>query len=350
MFKPTPIPRSHSSVCVAALTLVAIGSARLPTGEARASPNMHPNIAQTWDPTASSIAVGGSMGFFGGGHIHFLSYGSSFSSASGNLSAQFGVHYANFLDVDQYSVQHGLSGSAAVLYSAPLLDRYANGIPELAFGFYFGVAPVIAIRGDRYSAWVPAAIGLALPYSPTDFLSLSPWFEVAVGLSAEARVDLSSTAADSGDDFSDVVDLVTRFGVTGRGGLTVTFHIAELFDVNLTGTVFHLGNHFGGPIGGAVGAQILFHWDQTVPAVLPPARRVEGIDCETLGQLRASCMGSVEPDLEGEPTDADAPANETAREEPQQEPQVLDEPAVEEVSPEGPGEVDEERPEERPEE
>ena len=133
-----------------------------------ATPGTHPTMVSTWDTTASSITGGFTGASFGsGGRMFVGSYASSFSSTSGNIGAQFGVHYINYAESSVAPVAHGGSGSAAFVFSAPLLGRHASGLPKVALGFYVGVAPTLLVSGERNYGWVPLTTGIAAPISPS---------------------------------------------------------------------------------------------------------------------------------------------------------------------------------------
>ncbi len=287
-----------SVVCVAALA----------SGRAQAMPGTHPPIVSTWDTTASSLHGGFTGGVFNGGHLHFGSYASSFSSTSGNISAQFGVHYANYREGAGLDVAHGGAGSAAFVYSAPLLQRHPTGLPRLALGFYLGLAPTLLVAIQRNYAWIPAAVGVGLPIAPTRFLSLVPWFELAGGVSIDTVIRPTAfTAADAATyidankrtvNFSqadidklvrDAVQVDLSGAVSARGGLKITTHLARTVDLGLDLGLASQGKAFAGPPIFVVGGSLLLHWDAVVPAVLTARERLGNEKCEDVQERSREC-------------------------------------------------------------
>ena len=56
----------------------------------------HPIVVSSWDARASSVALEYRHGFMKDGGFNDVAYSANFSSTSGKLSAQFGLHYVNF--------------------------------------------------------------------------------------------------------------------------------------------------------------------------------------------------------------------------------------------------------------
>jgi hypothetical protein len=279
---------------------------------ARATPGTHPLIVSTWDTTSSSVNGAFTGGFFPGGRLYFGSYYSSFSSTSGKLSAQFGAHYANYLAPGQTEAVHGGAGTAALVYNTPTFGRYDSGLPRVAFGFYLGAAPTVLIGGKRNYVWVPAAAGLAMPLSPHPRLTFVPWFEVAGGLDFDSvirtprigSIDASTmynpvtqqvtvTQKDIDKLVSDAFSYQLHPAVTVRGGLSLAVHLGDVVDLGASGTIGHVQALSSALITVFVGGSLQIHWDDTVPAVLPPSRRLEQERCEDVAQRLQECPISV---------------------------------------------------------
>ncbi|MCS6760333.1 MAG: hypothetical protein MO852_16450, partial [Candidatus Devosia euplotis] len=143
---------------------------------ALARPGTHAPAISTWDTRASSVAFHAKLGFLPGGHFRNYSYNANFTSTSGNLSAQFGLHYLTLNrgpETDEQSgqetkrnTQHGASASATGLLSIPFTGRTDNGIPTAAIGIYFGAVPALLTSGNLNDLTIPLVLGLGVPYSP----------------------------------------------------------------------------------------------------------------------------------------------------------------------------------------
>ena len=103
----------------------------------------------TFDTRASSVVLALRPGFLDGGHLHTASYNANFSATTGNLSAQFGLHYLNLREREGEPVLHGAAGSAVALFSLPTGERFDNGIPGSAVAFYLGSLPTAFFGGPR---------------------------------------------------------------------------------------------------------------------------------------------------------------------------------------------------------
>lgn len=278
-----------------------------------ATPGTHPTMVSTWDTTASSITGGFTGASFGsGGRMFVGSYASSFSSTSGNIGAQFGVHYINYAESSVAPVAHGGSGSAAFVFSAPLLGRHASGLPKVALGFYVGVAPTLLVSGERNYGWVPLTTGIAAPISPWPFLSVVPSFEAGMGITLDTIVrapDFTTTAGtvvgpDGSIRFSqaDIDRLVAdslryevRAAATFRGGLGVAIHLGERIDLGADLGLGNVGTLSEGSLGIFAGAKLQLHWDSVVPAALPARTRLERESCEDVEERFRSCPRAPRP-------------------------------------------------------
>src|SRR6185295_13711640 len=100
------------------------------SGTALARPNTHAPAISTWDGRASSVVLGIGHSLGGAGDFTRLSYNANFSSTSGVLSAQFGVHYLTYRDHDDSVLARGFSAGGVALFNFPLAERFANGIPR----------------------------------------------------------------------------------------------------------------------------------------------------------------------------------------------------------------------------
>jgi len=290
------------------IALATVGTLR--TTEALATPGTHPPLVHTWDTRASSVNGAFTAGLFPGGHLYFGSYNSSFSSTSGNVSAQFGVHYVNYLQAPQLPAANGGSGSASFVYSVPILDRHETGLPRLALGFYVGTAPTLLIAGERNYVWVPLALGVAAPISPVRFLTIVPSFEVAGGVTLDTVIrapnfkptDAANFIGPDGNVRFSQADIERLVGdaltyelagaVTVRGGVAAAFHLGERVDLGADIAFGNVGGLSDGVLAVFAGAKLQLHWDNVVPAVLPARERLERESCEDVEERWRKCPGA----------------------------------------------------------
>ena len=229
----------------------------------------------TWDTRASSISASYLEGFFGGGHLRFASYFTNFSSTTGRLSSQFGLHYVGY--GEGAATAHGMAGTITALYEIPSMPRRPSGIAPVAVAPYVGISPSGLISNDFVSFSLPAHFGIGVPVSPVDWLTITPWAEATIGLDVDLDVnrqainDVSNGKTKAGDaKFSDLIGLNNGLHLASRFGVNATFHLDNHFDIQLLG----LMNWLSRPTdtSGFVfmsGGSLVWHWDDIVPAVLP---------------------------------------------------------------------------------
>lgn len=228
----------------------------------------------TWDTRASSLSFSYLEGFFGGGHLRFASYFTNFSSTTGRLSSQFGLHYLGYGEGS--SSAHGLAGTITAQYQIPLTERQSNGLPRVAIAPYFGVSPAGMVSGDFAAISLPAHFGIGLPISPLDWLTITPWGEATIGVDLDLDVrrqaidDLANGTTKPEDaKASDLIRFDTSVHLAGRFGLSAAAHLGKRVDLQVQG----LGNWLSQPTGAGfvfmTGAALLWHWDDVVPGVLP---------------------------------------------------------------------------------
>src|ERR1051325_5181783 len=110
----------------AVAVLAGAGLVTLSSG-AFARPGTHPVVVGTWDARASSVVLEYRHGFMRGGGFNDVAYMANFSSTSGQLSAQFGLHYESFAPTHSDPTAHGLAGTATAVFALPLTSRLDNG-------------------------------------------------------------------------------------------------------------------------------------------------------------------------------------------------------------------------------
>ena len=282
----------HQGIRSIALGWLALAAAVTFVGSARALPNTHAPAISTWDPRASSLVFGLGRSLTGTGSLSYTGFHANFSSTNGVLSAQFGLSYMTFDNGAGAPIARGVSAGGVALISLPLSERFANGVPRTAFAFYLGGVPTGLISGELNFISVPLVLGVGLPYSPSPYITLTPWAELSPGLNFDTRIEPISTqeaiasAMDGTLTRDEVEDLVEqglviekKTTVGKRAGLTVAAHLGERvdFDVNLL-----LGAGRGSAL--ALGAGLVVRWDSMVGdlARARPEPEPEPEDCRAL--------------------------------------------------------------------
>jgi hypothetical protein len=313
--------------------------------EGQALPGTHGISVSNWDLSASSIVFAFRNGFMlNGGHLRIASYNANFSSTSGRISAQFGLHYLNFSPDKDAESSHGISGTAVGVLALPVTKRYDNGLAKVAFNLYLGGAPAALIGGVKNYMTIPVVAGVGLAWSPLRQLSIIPWGELAPSLNVDTVIkEYSGDLGDGGSDpeqsvtleqaqVEDVVAESVETEVSGafrvRAGLTFAIHIGDRVDLQVVGAVANVGEKFNGPVAIFVGGGLAIAWDDPVPGVLPVEKRLENISCVDIEARAAQCVAD-DDEVETPPTDAEPedPAAGTADEttsEPLPEPPTSD--------------------------
>lgn len=273
-----------------------------------------------------------------------FSYNANFTSTGGILSAQFGAHVLQLQESHDTKTMVGAAATGAAIWSIPLSQRFDNGVPRAALILYAGGAPNAAVSGKRNFLNVPIGIGLGSALSPASWISITPWFEAAPGLDLDTTIvepDLSQYAPNNGDIqqlingqeavllseddikqvISDSVKVDLAFEMAMRAGLDVTLRMSESWSFNVNSYLTSLGATFGGQKFVFAGAGLMFHWDDIVPAVLPPSRRLERESCEDIEARFRMCpaakaLSAPPPPVCSEPAPPVAPVAPVASEPP----------------------------------
>lgn len=283
-----------------------------------ATPGAHPPLMSTPDTRASSVilAYRQSMGPLTG---RLFSYNANFSSTGGILSAQFGAHVLQLQESADTKTLLGAAATGAAVWSIPLTQRFDNGVPKAAVILYAGGAPTAAVSGKRNFLNVPIGLGIGAALSPATWVSITPWFEAAPGVDLDTTIvepDLSSLAPDNSDiqqlingqeavlvseedikkAIADSVKVDISFEMAMRAGLDINLRMSESWSFNLNSYLSTLGSSFGGQKYIYAGGGLVFHWDDIVPAVLPPSRRLERESCEDIETRFRMCpAGKITP-------------------------------------------------------
>jgi len=202
-----------------------------------------------------------------------ISYNANFSSTSGVLSAQFGVHYLSYRDKDDGPLAHGVSAGGVALFSIPIGQRFPSGVPRSSFGFYVGGVPTALISGQLNFVSVPLVLGIGMPLSPAPWITIAPWLEVSPGFDFDTEIHEVSTASaiqsamDGTLTRAEVEALVEEglqikeeTSVGKRGGVSIGIHLGARADLALN---FTLGQGHGVELG----AGLVVRWDDVVPGV-----------------------------------------------------------------------------------
>jgi hypothetical protein len=269
-----------------------LAAGALGAAPAFALPNTHAPAISTWDARASSVVLGYAHSLGGAGDFTRLSYNANFSSSTGLLSAQFGVHYLTYRDHDDSVLAHGFSAGGVALFNFPIGERFANGVPRSSFDFYVGGVPTALFSGQLNFISVPLVLGVGIPFSPAPWFSIQPWAELSPGLNFDTRIQEVSTtdavqaAMDGTLTRSEVEDLVDQglkiteeTSLGRRAGVAFTGHLGERVDLNVD---FALGAQRHGSA--SLGAALVVRWDALVvggktppeeqgeaPRAVPPA-------------------------------------------------------------------------------
>jgi len=274
-----------SAALTGALTLGSVAHAR---------PGTHGAPVSTWDTRASSIVLSSRLGFMGDAQFAAYSYHANFTSTTGRLSAQFGLHYLNLAQRELHDSRRGGSASTVAVMNMPVTDRWDNGLPVAAIAFYMGAAPAVLTRGPANDITVPLVIGLGVPISPDDIVTITPWGEPSVSINVDSHIRSFDLVSASNEEFRDlrrsmggtdelsesaVGDIVDEavevdfdVAIALRAGLDFAFHFGPRWSLNLGVALSSLGSAFEGPLVVTGVGALVYRWDDVVPSVLPPTR------------------------------------------------------------------------------
>jgi hypothetical protein len=300
--------RSGKGIALCTFAAVSLLGARF----AAAKPGTHPVAVSTWDTRASSIGLGGIAGLREDGSSTQISYWATFTSTSGLLSSQFGAHYVGMREGDRRF--YGVSGSATAVLQWSLVSRWDNGLPRVGLGASLGSAPTALIGGDVNYFTLPLSIGLALPMSPAESITIAPWGEVSpslnidtefrpvvvnltdyIGLVDPATGTVELDAQTAATIFDDSVSLDLGGGFAARGGLNIDVHFGERTSIDVRGGVSTVGDLADSDLIFLVGGSFIWRWDRIVPAVLPAWRRLQNEDCADIAERHQACLSRGQP-------------------------------------------------------
>ncbi len=290
-------------------------AAALAPAAAQAKPGTHAPAVSTWDTRASDVVFHGTVGSFDGGHLDFLSYNANFVATSGKLSSQFGLHYANYREGSGLPTLHGVSGSAVALFSFPLSDRYDDGVPGSALAFYLGSVPTMLVSGKQNFFTIPLTLGVGVPLSPANAITITPWGEVAPSINLDTvykgySIDAAQAvkyvdpqtgqitfgASDVQQIVADAVEIEVKATVGFRAGILAGLHVSDSLDLQAGGMLSTLQVATDATatekktvtlLAAQVG--LVWRWDDIVPAVLPASRRLGGESCEAVEERFKAC-------------------------------------------------------------
>ena len=288
---------------------------------AQALPGTHAPAISTFDTRASSVVLSYRHGFSDAGPLNTFSYNANFTNTTGKLSAQFGLHYVNFTPKVNNEKAHGVGASGVALFVFPVASRWDDGVPKAALSFYVGSVPTIYVSGERNYLTIPLTLGFGVPLSPHKAITFTPWFEIAPSANldtifkpadvqigsnvatqspecmsldpavlANCKVSLNQSAIEDAVKKGVTVDL--SFKVPVRAGLEAGIHLGPTADFNLYTALGSLGGGFSGSSVVTIGGGLVFRWDDIVPAVLPPERRLEHESCDAIEGRFRSCPNS----------------------------------------------------------
>ena len=290
-----------------ATTLTLLGFVRA----AAATAGTHAPAVSTYDTRASSIVCAYRHGFSSGGDFNTFSYNANFTSTTGRLSAQFGIHYVNYLQSGVDTRAHGVGGSGVAVLEYPVAGRYLNGVPKAALAFHLGGVPTAYISGERNFLTLPLVFGFGVPLSPHPMITFTPWYELAISTNVDTIVRPEGITIDTDQDITlnpdgtvslrkgAVQDALSR-GVTidvgvsvpMRVGLEGAIHLGNRADLNLYGMFSTLGGAFSGDAVTTIGGALVIRWDDIVPAVLPTVPVEVHEDCAATERRFRACPSS----------------------------------------------------------
>jgi hypothetical protein len=275
---------------------------------AAATAGTHAAAVSTYDTRASSIVFAYRHGFSDAGSFNSFSYNANFTSTTGRLSAQFGIHYVNFRATGADSRAHGIAGSGVAVLEYPVAGRYENGVPKLALAFHLGGVPTAYVSGERNFLTLPFVAGFGIPISPARFFTFTPWYELAISANVDTVVKPEGVTIDSSSVDYDPVNMTAGLkpsavqaalekGVTidvgvsapMRVGIEGSFHLGKTADLNLYGMFSTLGGGFAGDPVKTIGASFVIRWDDIVPAVLPKPEAENRESCEATERRFRAC-------------------------------------------------------------
>lgn len=246
-------------------------------------------------------------GFSQAGSFNTFSYNANFTSTSGRLSAQFGIHYVNFKERGADARAHGVAGSGVAVLEFPT-SRYDNGVPKTAFALHLGGVPTAYVSGERNFLTLPFVLGFGVPLSPAKMLTFTPWYELAVSTNVDTivrpegvTIDVSSVVPDPKtrmvslpqsavqDALAKGVTIDVGVSVPMRVGLEAALHLGNGADLNVYGMLSTLGGAFSGQAVKTLGASLVVRWDDIVPAVLPRPEAEDDTSCEAIERRFRAC-------------------------------------------------------------
>jgi hypothetical protein len=276
----------------------------LATGRAHSMAGTHGQAVSTWDTTLSTVALSFRDSVVGP-HLLSASYHANFTSTTGKLSSQFGLHYLNYRPDPDTALAHGIGGTALAVYGVPVASRYDNGLPKAAFTFFLGAAPTV-LSGSQISYMTFAVpLGLALPMSPSRHVSITPWVELAPSVNVDSVIgpyEVDERLLDESGEIpaelspeqvkaimAESVEYDVSAAARFRGGLELKFHLGDKVDLAFNGTVGHLGPKFSEGFAFFVGGSLVFAWDDPPVAVLPAEKRLELERCPAIYKRFKQC-------------------------------------------------------------
>jgi hypothetical protein len=283
----------------------------------------HAPAVSTYDTRASSVVLAYRHGFSDAGSFNTFSYNANFTSTSGRLSAQFGIHYVNFKQTEADTRAHGVAGSGVAVLEFPVAGRYENGVPKMAVAVHLGGVPTAYISGERNFLTLPLVLGFGVPMSPGRMLTFTPWYELAISTNLDTivkpegvTIDSSSVQVDPNTGTASLkpgavqsalakgVTIDVGVSVPMRLGLEAALHLGKSADLNFYGMFSTLGGAFSGDSVKTLGAALVVRWDDIVPAVLPKTEAQPSESCEATERRFRACPTSrfwLTPEQRGQP-------------------------------------------------
>lgn len=305
------------------MTHLALAAALLAPVSASARPGLVPADLVHHDTRASAIGLSYSHVFTPVGSGHVASYLTTFTSTTGQVTADFGVHYLRFEDAEDGTL-NGFSASSMTVFSKAFGPRFKDGVPRAQLLIAPGLVPTAMVGSAGVDIDAPLLLRLAFAGAPARQLSIVPWAEGGVALGFQGRVNTEAIddleegdLEDPPEGLEDVLGLDLSVHPFARGGLHLEVHLGRVdLRAHVAAGMIRGESTYTWSIMG--GGSLMIRWDKVVPSVLPvPEPALQGAEAADEGaptagkgsrKVRADAAPEPGVDAEGE----GAPAEEAA--------------------------------------
>jgi hypothetical protein len=164
------------------------------------------------------------------------------------------------------------------------------------------------ISGERNYLSIPFVIGVGVPVTPAKMITITPWFEMSPGVNLDTVIEDFTFENERPEDYinlatgeieldqediervlSESVELDLSFAIGARAGLDLALHVSDAVDLTARASLSTVGTAFSGTSVVYLGGGLVFRWDDVVPAVLPPEKRLLSESCDDIEARFRSC-------------------------------------------------------------